>query len=112
MERKYIMKEIKLYTRGIGQEFGLGCFVCGIKQKLMNNISVFVPSKEEGEEVEKWFKGSYLDFRPREPNWIQLKIGACDKHKDYLTKLNTLIASKINISKEDVDNVCKVEEKE
>ncbi len=47
----------------------------------MANIAAFVTSKEEGEEVVRWFgDGAYLDFRPSEPNWIQVKIGACEKH--------------------------------
>ena len=87
-------KSYQFKPRGIGLESRLSCFVCEAKlrnleaNEYMNNISGFVKSKEEGEMLCQWFKGARLDYRLSEPNWIQLKIGACDKHLDNLDKLN------------------------
>ena len=31
-----------------------------------------------------------LDYRPRESNWVQVKVGACDKHLPNLQRLEEL----------------------
>jgi len=36
--------------------------------------------------------GARVGFRPWEPRWVQLKIGACEEHKQNLYKLCELIA--------------------
>ncbi len=82
-------KSYSFTSRGFGLENCPGCFVCGGNIKLMNNISAFVNTKEDGMEIVSWFKnGAYLDFRQSEPNWIQVKIGSCDKHKNNLEILH------------------------
>ena len=88
-------KSIRFNSRGIGLESGLCCFVCETKHRskgsneYLNNISAFVQSKEEGEEIVSWFtQGAKLDFRPSEPEWIQVKIGACDNHLPNLQSLH------------------------
>lgn len=76
-------------SRGIGQEFGLRCFVTGDDNDgyCMPNISGFVDSKENGEAICAFVPGSYLDYREHEPNYIQVKIGA---HPDQIVKLRRL----------------------
>ena len=80
--------------RGIGLDECPGCFVCGTTKRneeanmYLNNIAAFVKTKESGEQILSWFdKGARLDYREYEPNWIQLKIGACDKHLPSLNYL-------------------------
>lgn len=94
---------LKFRSRGIGLDVCPGCFICGAEyrnpeaDKMGNgylcNISGFVESKVDGEEIVEWFDGrARLDYRPSEPNWIQVKIGACDKHLPNLQKLHDLTA--------------------
>lgn len=102
-------KEISFRPRGIGGGSGL-CFVCG-SQTNGADIAAFVKSKEDGEAVVKMFEevGSTtrLDWRPSEPNWIQIKTCACKKHEPNLEKLlkvtdefNTITKAKIRFAKE------------
>lgn len=96
-------KKIRLCTRGVGTESGLKCFICGKEgNPYLSNISCFVQTKEEGEEAQKWFQGSYLDYRDFEPNWIQLKIGACAEHYGELQRLNKFLHANSTVSKQDI----------
>ena len=73
---------------------------------MIDNISGFVYSKESGERiVDGMFNnvGAWLDYREREPNWIQVKIGACPEHLENLKKLNELTIESGTITKEMVD---------
>lgn len=86
-------------VRGIGLDMCPCCFVCGTTERspgansYLNNISAFTDSKEAGEQIVAWFeKGARLDFRPSEPNWIQVKIGGCDAHVDSLRDLEKLVS--------------------
>lgn len=82
-------KSLKFSSRGIGKEDNLSCFVCGQEESLMSNIAAFVKSKEEGSTIVTWFgKGARLDWRPSEPEWIQVKVGACKKHIENLKRLD------------------------
>ncbi len=89
-------KSLPFHPRGLGTDTCPGCFVCGPAKigagyEQMNNVAAFVNSKEEGEEIVSWFDGrARLDYRPSEPNWIQIKVGACDKHVDNLAALGSL----------------------
>lgn len=91
-QKKEENRNISFRTRGIGSEFGR-CFKCDCAQGLMSNISAFVDSKKNGEKVVKLFNshGVYLDYREFEPNWIQVKILACNKHLPDLQSLNKAI---------------------
>jgi len=89
-------KSIKFQPRGVGLDSVDYCYLCGSKHRdnenkqkdYMNNIAAFVETKELGEEIVGWFiKGARLDYRPSEPNWIQVKIGSCDKHLPNLKNL-------------------------
>lgn len=84
-------------VRGIGLDICPGCFVCGSEKRnetsnhYLNNIAAFVDSEAEGKMLVGWFdKGAFLDFRLTEPNWIQVKIGCCDKHLPNLRHLEEL----------------------
>jgi hypothetical protein len=85
---------LKFSPRGIGLDVCPCCFVCGTQERnqgsnhYLNNIAAFVDSKEEGEKIVGMFNGkARLDYREREPNRIQLKVGACDKHLPNLELL-------------------------
>lgn len=92
---------IQIASRGIGRDWTHGCFICGGDASgIYNNISAFVKSKESGEKVVSMFeRGAKLDYRPSEPNWIQVKIGACDGHLGNLLKLNTFTQAEGIITK-------------
>lgn len=82
-------------TRGIGLDVCPCCFVCGATQRApganhyLNNIAAFVASREEGASIVEWFEGkAAMDFREKEPNWIQVKVGACDLHLANLQALD------------------------
>ena len=66
-----------------------GCFVCGGKEGLHDNIAAFVQCKESGQRILNMFScGARLDYREFEPDRVQVKIGACKKHLENLKKLD------------------------
>jgi hypothetical protein len=79
----------------IGRDHTNGCFVCGAGKDPydnvadLGNISGFVPDRGLGLFAVEWFRGqgARLDYRSFEPNWLQLKIGACKDHKQHLELL-------------------------
>jgi hypothetical protein len=74
--------------RGIGKDWTPGCMCCGGDKNLYNNASFFVQSRESGEAIVAMFEhGAFLDWREHEPNWIQVKVGACDAHLENLVAL-------------------------
>jgi hypothetical protein len=78
-------------SRGIGSEWDLECFCCGGEKTLRPNIAAYVRTREAGERVVAMFEtGARLDFRPRTPDYVQVKIGACEQHKYRLEKLSNL----------------------
>lgn len=84
-------------SRGIGLDACPCCFACGTKLRApgandyLHNISAFVASKEDGQQIVGWFGlGARLDWRESEPGWIQVKVGACSAHKGNLEKLDKL----------------------
>lgn len=89
---KDILNEISLRnggvgfnSRGYGKEW-VSCFICE-EGTLNDNVSGFVKSKSDGEKIVKMFpKHIFLDYREHEPNYIQVKIGACKKHLKKLKK--------------------------
>ena len=93
---------IRVQCRGMGLDSSPGCFVC--KQhgprSMLDNSSMFVGSFDDGVRVLQMFgtplvftegkvetAGAFLDFRPREPSWIQVKVGACSDHARNLSAL-------------------------
>lgn len=86
---------LKFGSRGIGLDVCPCCFVCGGKQRheganpYLHNIAAFMASKSDGEKAVEWFNGrARLDFRENEPDWIQVKVGACDAHLGNLRALD------------------------
>lgn len=77
-------------VRGIGNDVTPGCFCClDESERLYQNISAFVQTKEDGAMIVAAIgQGARLDYREREPNWIQVKVGACTEHFDFLTHLS------------------------
>jgi len=64
------------------------------RQEMRNNIAAFVQCKDAGQRVVDMFKhGAWLDYRVSEPDRVQVKVGACDKHKKNLQKLDELTSS-------------------
>ena len=87
-------------SRGIGLDATPGCFVCGGKDGLRNNIAAFVQCKEAGERVVRMFKaGARLDYREYEPDYVQVKIGACKTHLKNLKLLHELVTKANGILK-------------
>ncbi|MDD3101852.1 MAG: hypothetical protein PHE59_01785 [Patescibacteria group bacterium] len=83
-------------SRGIGLDH-CNCFICGTHDRdekghtALHNIAAFVQCKEAGERIVAMFsKGAKLDYRCLEPDYVQVKIGACDSHLVNLQKLNEL----------------------
>lgn len=79
--------------RGIGMDTVNRCFVCGDYRHApyMHNLSGFVKSQEEGQQIVDWFGGlAKLDYSPSEPNHIQVKVGVCEEHRPNLDVLYAL----------------------
>ena len=88
-------------SRGIGLD-NCTCFICGTRDRdgkghvALNNIAAFVQCKEAGERVVAMFlRGARLDYREYEPDRVQVKIGACDRHKPNLKDLDKLTSDGI-----------------
>jgi hypothetical protein len=66
--------------------------VCGGDEKA--DLAAFVEGKDGGERVVEMFERAgataCLDYREREPNWVQVKIGACQHHLPALERLYDL----------------------
>lgn len=91
-------------SRGIGMDSTPGCFLCGGPDSLRSNISGYVRCKASGERVvEMLGRGTRLDYREFEPDYVQVKIGACKKHIGNLERLHELTSKDGIISMEIVD---------
>jgi hypothetical protein len=82
------------------------CYIChqGGKDKAQPDVAAFVESREAGERVVAMYElfglHAEIDFRPSEPNWIQVKVGACERHSPNLARLIELCSdNKIDPSK-------------
>lgn len=78
-------------TRGLGLNWH-ECFVCQHKSDgAQADMAAFVADREAGERVVAMFKEAgataHLDYRPSEPQWVQVKIGACKAHEANLKLL-------------------------
>lgn len=85
-------------ARGLGMDNSPGCFVCGGEESddprfkyrmvMLSNVAGFVRCKAAGERLVEMFggKGCWMDYRDFEPDRVQVKIGACEKHKANLEK--------------------------
>ena len=81
-------------SRGIGVDFDLPCFVCGGEKKTRANISGSACCKAAGERIVKMFRGlAKLDYRPSEPDYVQVKVGACKHHEEELNRLDKTLGT-------------------
>lgn len=91
--------EIRFIPRGLGNNW-IPCFVCGTaalgdglgEGSCNDDMAAFVRSKADGEAVVRLFeeagcKNVKLDYRDYEPDWIQVKVGACPEHYPSLALL-------------------------
>jgi len=90
-------------SRGIGKEWGCPCFMCGGGEKFNSNIAAFVRTKAAGERVLTMLQNSRLDYRESEPDWIQVKVGACKKHYPNLEVLHKLVRENGIITKDKIN---------
>ena len=75
-------------ARGVGSNGGWKSLVTGEFVEFGPDISGFVSSKEAGERIVDLLDGrAYLDFRPFEPNWIQVKLIVEKEHRGVLQRL-------------------------
>lgn len=103
---------LSFQSRGIGYEAVPGCFVCGSRTRTpeghsaLHNIAAFVKSKDDGEIICDWFGNMVrLDYRLHEPNWIQVKVGACDTHRPWLEKLHNVTSRHGVIRQQDIMDI-------
>lgn len=97
-------ERVRFVPRGIGQNW-IPCFVCGREnsrkkdnQSVNNDLAGYVQSKESGEKILKMFaKKVKLDYREHDPNYVQVKIGACNDHLRNLKLLRDLIIEHGNV---------------
>lgn len=99
--------------RGIGRGW-IECFVCAnpedskankneqLAGPLQADMASFVENKKAGERVVAMFAlegaGATLDYRPSEPSWVQVKVGACEEHEANLQKLHELTAEDLCVT--------------
>ena len=110
-----IHQQVKMMPRGIGKGW-IECFICGHQAlsdglgegSCHDELAAFVDSKEDGETVLEMFKrlglvGVVLDYRPYEPNWIQVKVGACALHRPNLNLLSVLASKDKSVTERTLD---------
>lgn len=96
------------YSRGIGTDVTPGCFVCGGKTGHYHNIAAFVECKEAGERVVSFFPtGARLDWRELEPDRVQVKIGACNKHMMNLRVLQIAVTESQGVITEEMVKIAR-----
>lgn len=88
------MDEEIYQPRGLGLNF-LTCYMCNSHESgAQPDLAAFVQSRESGTRIIEMFEqlglDAHLDYRPHEPNWVQVKVGACYEHKPNLEKLQEL----------------------
>jgi hypothetical protein len=60
---------------------------------MIDNISAFIDSEADGCVIRGWFGDrAWIDYRPDEPNWIQMKFGTCKAHIKSLNYLHSISA--------------------
>ncbi len=110
-EIRHVKDGFRVANRGTGRDWVPYCFVCGKNLEgfsNVDNISMFVESKEDGESiVDDVFSGrARLDYRPEFPDRIQLKAGTCGIHTHQLDRLSRMLTNLPVISKDIVEE-CK-----
>jgi hypothetical protein len=92
--------------RAIGLNFN-PCFVCGggDPSKARADFAAFVKCREDGLEIcnlflEQNLHGPKLDYRPKEPSWIQVKFCTCPDHVPLLRAMHVALCEELAISAE------------
>lgn len=88
---------VEFMSRGVGQGWA-PCFVCAASPTARPGggchaeLAAFVPTRAAGQAALDLFTAlgcvATLDYRPAEPNWVQVKLGACDDHLPSLWLLH------------------------
>ena len=102
---KFEEKDSLFYNpRGIGSNW-IPCFICGKENedgRCQSDMAAYVRGKEQGEKVVALFAScglsAKLDFRPSEPDYVQVKVGACQEHEPNLNFLLFLTSPRKKIS--------------
>ncbi len=86
--------------RGLGTDWSPGCFVCGGAAGPYANVAAFVECRVAGERVVAMFPrgGAWLDYREREPDRVQVKVGACAAHAGSLRALMRVTAAEQRVT--------------
>lgn len=93
-----------------------GCFVCGsTNAHFFTNFASYVEDRDSGARVVAMFgdvtvdargrpvsRGAWLDWRPREPDYLQVKVGACEAHTHALEWLRVATSMNCRIDAERV----------
>jgi hypothetical protein len=84
-------------SRGVGLDAGLVCFVCGTEWRneeakargndYLNNIAAHLTNANKEAAFACFDIGARMDYYHGDPSSPQIKVGACDEHKDYLKHL-------------------------
>lgn len=85
-------RPIEWHMRGIGRAGGIS--IMSAKQiDFGYDLAGYVKSREDGELIVDLFQGLVkIDYRPSEPNWIQVKVIVDDENKIYiLDELMTVV---------------------
>lgn len=81
-------------ARGIGSNGGWKSLVTGEHVEFGPDVAGFVGSRESGERLVEHLEGrAKLDFRPSEPNWVQVKLIVEEEHKPVLQRLCDAVAA-------------------
>ena len=74
-----------------------GVHYSGGYHSVQPDMSAYVDDKKSGESVVAMFKAedskAFLDFRPSEPDYVQVKVGACETHLPNLVELQRLASA-------------------
>lgn len=103
-------QSLSFRPRDIGSDECPCCFVCGSGScgGFMTNLAAFVESKDEGQQIVEWFcNRARLDFRTAEPNWIQVKVGACEQHESALRQIQDIASVHGRIREIEIDVIIK-----
>ena len=81
-----------------------GVHYSGGYHSVQPDMSAFVDDEAAGETVVEMFNAedcnAFLDFRPSQPNHVQVKVGACETHLPNLQELQRLASQNNVISRE------------
>ena len=100
--------------RGLGLSWDI-CFIC--HEAPLNdgqgagscheNLAAFVDNRDDGLSIVELFSELgccvHLDFRPIDPDWVQVKLGACRAHQPSLRLLDKLTKDSDTIDRASIE---------